>query len=310
MAKILVIGGCGYIGTRLVKYLRDNKHDVDTIDLEWFGNRGNNNTVLDYGKLTRKDIMKYKTIVLLAGHSSVAMCKNNMLSCTKNNVLNFINLLTIMHVSQRLIYASSSSVYGDTKDMAVTEEHNNYSPNNYYDLTKYEIDSYAKLSGVEYYGLRFGTVNGYSPNLRNDIMINAMVSSAKDNGVINVYNPDIWRPILGILDLCRAVETIINSKHDNRGIYNLASFNMQVKDIGESISTIMEVPLKIHTDATNLVLTNTKLQSQSYNFSIVTKKFEDTFNFEFTETVNTIVDSLIVHWDTMSRGNRNVAVKY
>ena len=58
---------------------------------------------------------------------------------------------------------------------------------NNYDISKHCIDLYAEKSDLQYYGLRFGTLNGYAPITRTDVMINAMTSSALLNGEIKLY---------------------------------------------------------------------------------------------------------------------------
>ena len=143
------------------------------------------------------------------------MCENNMTSTMKNNVLNFVELLDKIDKNQTFIYASSSSVYGDTKENVVSETYVHFEPNNFYDLSKYEIDSYAALTDKKYFGLRFGTANGASPNFRNDIMINAMTFNGRKNDKVFCFNPEIHRPILGVKDLCRAIQIIIK-KGDTR----------------------------------------------------------------------------------------------
>ncbi|KAJ1485105.1 hypothetical protein T484DRAFT_1794906 [Baffinella frigidus] len=57
-------------------------------------------------------------------------------------------------------------------------EYNISAPNNPYDLSKWTGDLYATHSKVEAYGLRLGTVCGGSPNLRSDVMLNAMTTDA------------------------------------------------------------------------------------------------------------------------------------
>jgi len=85
--KILIIGGCGYIGSMLHRNLMGD-YQVDTIDAEWYGNFSNDrNLKQDFSSLTRQDVSDYDTVILLAGHSSVKMCDDNMLPTVKNNVL-------------------------------------------------------------------------------------------------------------------------------------------------------------------------------------------------------------------------------
>jgi len=310
MAKILLIGGCGYIGSRLFQILNKN-HTIDSIDIEWYGNYVNKfNIIKDFGTLAKDELNFYDIVILLTDHSCVKMCVDNMVPTTKNNVLNFVELLEKLNDSQTFIYASSSSVYGDTKHNVVSEDYIEFCPNNYYDLSKHEIDSYAILSDKKYYGLRFGTVNGASPNLRNDIMINAMTFNALQNGKVFCFNPEVHRPILGLEDLCRAIETIIEKgTYENRGIYNLASFNSTAEEISKEVSKHTSAELEI-VDTLPETITNVKLQTKAYNFLIDSNKFKDTFNFEFEETIDSIVSSLVENYDSMHKESRSDAKLY
>jgi len=204
MKKVLILGGNGYVGSYLNHSLK-NDFEITNIDLNWFSEHSES---VDFSDLSGDYLNNYETLILLAGHSSVKMCDKNMLSSFKNNVDNFVELLEKIQSGQKLVYASSSSVYGQTNNSIVSEDYNTFVPNNYYDLTKQIIDNYAQQSDVNYYGLRFGTVNGWAPNLRVDIMINAMVNSALTDGHIKLYIKDIMRPILGINDLSRAMKEI------------------------------------------------------------------------------------------------------
>ena len=302
MSKILLIGGNGYIGSKLQEVL-----DVDVIDTNWFGD-GDLHWSGDYKDLTSKYYESYDTIILLAGHSSVKMSEGNLNSCFNNNVRNFIDLIEKLD-KQKLIYASSSSVYGSVGGKTVNEKYYGFEPYNQYDISKHTADLYAQKSDVEYYGLRFGTVNGYSPVLRTDVMINAMVNSALQNGEIKLFIKDTMRPILGLNDLCGAVETIIDHDKDERGLYNLASFNKTAEQIAYEVGSVMNVPvIEYETDPTNI--TNTKIQTKTYNFSISTLKFRKTFKFKFKETVESITESLINNWDTMKKTDRSEPYYY
>jgi len=302
LSKILLIGGNGYIGSKLQEVL-----DVDVIDTNWFGD-GDLHWSGDYKDLTSKYYESYDTIILLAGHSSVKMSEGNLNSCFNNNVRNFIDLIEKLD-KQKLIYASSSSVYGSVGGKTVNEKYYGFEPYNQYDISKHTADLYAQKSDVEYYGLRFGTVNGYSPVLRTDVMINAMVNSALQNGEIKLFIKDTMRPILGLNDLCGAVETIIDHDKDERGLYNLASFNKTAEQIAYEVGSVMNVPvIEYETDPTNI--TNTKIQTKTYNFSISTLKFRKTFKFKFKETVESITESLVNNWDTMKKTDRSKAFDY
>lgn len=296
MNKTLIIGGCGYIGSKLFNYLKGKQYNVTSLDLELFGNPNIQNTKENYKDLTKEGIARFDNIILFAGHSSVKMCESNMIGCFRNNVQYFVELLSKISKNQKFIYASSSSVYGNVNRNIVTEECEEYVAGSFYDLSKAEIDHYVKIfNEVNYYGLRFGTVNGFSPNTRNDVMINAMVSSAIVNKEIKVFNPMIRRPILYINDLCRAVETImLKGDHSNRGLYNLASFNSTADIIGRKTSEVFDdVKLSvIDREPTPEENINKKLNSKVYDFAISSDKFVSTFNFKFEGTIKDIAIEL------------------
>jgi|GEM_PF-1638769 len=316
MNKTLIIGGCGYIGSRLFNYLKQKQYKVASLDLELFGNPNIQNTKQNYKDLTKEDIARFDNIILLAGHSSVKMCESNMVGCFKNNVQYFVELLSKISKNQKFIYASSSSVYGNVNRNIVTEECEEYVAGSFYDLSKAEIDHYVKIfDEVNFYGLRFGTVNGFSPNTRNDVMINAMVSSAIVNKEIKVFNPMIRRPILYINDLCRAVETIIlEGNHSNRGLYNLASFNSTADIIGRKTSEVFDdVKLSvIDREPTPEENINKKLNSKVYDFAISSDKFISTFNFKFEGTIKDIAlelkENLNKAFILSGRNERNIIV--
>ena len=300
MKNILLLGNKGYIGSYL-EYALSEKYEITGIDIGWFVT---NESPIDYKTLTQGYLSNYDAIILLAGHSSVRQCEGDLTSRFENNVVNFVNLLNKID-NQKLIYASSSSIYGSVLGAGeiASEDLSSYVATNYYDLSKYVIDQYAKLSGKQYYGLRFGTVNGFSPRLRTDIMINAMVNSAMSNGHVKVFEGGIHRPILGIRDLGRAVETIIDSDKENAGTYNLASLNSTSGEIGAEVARIMECELIEDTPLT-------ANKSKPYDFQIDSRKFIETYNFEFKETVESITLSLKNNLDKCLKFSRHEEVSY
>jgi nucleoside-diphosphate-sugar epimerase len=214
-----------------------------------------------------------------------------------------------MSTKQKIIYASSSSVYGLVGSNIVDETYTSFQPHNHYDVTKYMIDLLVQRHNIEYYGLRFGTVNGYSPNVRNDIMINSMTYSAMVEGHIKLYIKDIIRPILGIKDLSLAIKTIIDNENDYRGIYNLASFSDTAENIARDVSYVTGKPIKEYdVDPTNII--NSKLQTKCYDFNIDCSKFIKKYNFTFKDTSKSITQDLIDNFTKIKFSNRNTQINY
>ena len=140
MAKtVLIIGGNGYIGSRLIHDLR-SEYQLDSVDICWFGKNLCTSTVQDYNTLTKKYISKFDAIILLAGHSSVKMCEGSLTSSFNNNINNFIDLVAKIDKKQTLIYASSGSVYGNSNTKSTEDDTLFFKPINNYDLTKYTLD--------------------------------------------------------------------------------------------------------------------------------------------------------------------------
>ena len=292
------MGGCGYIGSALFQYLCAKGIKVDTVDSELFGNNSNpNNIKMDFDKLTKENLSQYSTVVLLAAHSSVPMAAAFPADALENNLVKFQRLLDKLD-KQTFIYASSSSVYSGSGSLAVNEDWQNFKPNTVYDLTKYANDALASFTNLNYYGLRFGTVCGASPNLRTELMLNSMFVKAMQHGQIFVQNKNIHRPILGIQDLCRSLELIIRcSGKAERGVYNLASFNTTVLQIAQAVQEITGAEIVFGLD------------TPTYDFSLSTKKFEKTFGYQFKETPFSIVSQLKEQRETMGLFVRGTTIK-
>lgn len=274
---ILLVGGCGYIGTAVYRRLRSVP--VDIIDIQRRGNPADLPYLrIDYGKITDRFLSRYDTIILLAAHSSVGDAVADQSGAFANNVVAFQRLLELMTDRQRLVYASSSSVYSGFGAFAASE--NMPDSGNMYDLSKLVDDALAGLSGKRCYGLRFGTVCGPSANIRNDLMLNRMVHTALAEGKVHVANPQVHRPILGINDLTAAITAIVNGD-GMPGIYNLASFNATVAELGATVASALDVPLVLGEP------------TPTYDFEIDTAKFEAEYGFRFRETAGSIVNQLI-----------------
>lgn len=274
MKDILVLGGNGYVGSYLVDYLKKYDFNITT-----FGSRQQ-----DYNRLEKAFLNQYQNIILLAGHSSVQMCDGDLKSPWNNNVRNFYNLVNKLNPIQNLIYASSASVYGNKGEKAYDETDMNVSFINNYDLTKTTLDLHALnfiSQGRNIIGLRFGTVNGPSPVIRRDLMINSMVYSALFKGTITINNKSVNRPILDIHDLSRAIHTIIK-KGSIPGLYNLASFNSNVEIISEKVKNIT---------GANIIDVGDK--PGIYNFQIDPNKFCKVYDFKFIGEVDQITKNVV-----------------
>ena len=91
--KILITGGCGYVGTKLTQaMLARTPHDVTVLDAMWFGNRLAPNPrlsvqAMDVRKIDEVDLAPYDTIVHLANIANDPSVELNPYSSWEVNVL-------------------------------------------------------------------------------------------------------------------------------------------------------------------------------------------------------------------------------
>lgn len=296
---VLIIGGNGYIGSRLIHDLH-TIYTMHSVDICWFDSPLSTTELKDYRTLTKEEVAKYDAVVLLAGHSSVKMCDGPIISSWNNNINNFIELVNKLDKSQLLIYASSGSVYGSSNEVSAEDIPLKFKPINNYDLTKYSLDLHAQKfikEGYQIVGLRFGTVNGWSPNTREELMINSMTKKSLYEGAITVSNKMITRPILGISDLSLAVRAIIDKPIS--GIYNLSSFVDTVDNISSGVSRIL-----------NSKVQDTLNTSGAYDFVMDTTKFKQAYDFLFNASIDSIVQELVDNFEKTKFSDRNRFINY
>src|ERR1700744_5312542 len=128
------------------------------------------------------------------------------------------------------IYGSSCSVYGYTENQLFNED-SPVSSSYPYGISKLQgEEAVMQMVGPEFsvIALRKGTVSGYSPRMRFDLLVNTMFKCAMKDGVIRVNNPATWRPILSIEDAAMAYIRAVEANQSLSGIFNVASGNHTV----------------------------------------------------------------------------------
>ncbi len=251
--KILVTGGCGYIGTILIKQLLKIGHKVISVDTQWFGNYLPKHKNLKNIKTDIKDIEKVSlkgvnTIIHLASISNDPMAEIDKNLSWETSVLGTELLIrhALKNKVKRIIYASSGSVYGIKKERKVNEKLS-LKPISLYNkvkmCTERLILSYKK--SIEVFILRPATVCGYSPRMRLDVAVNALTFSALKYKKIKVFGGSQIRPNVHIDDMVESYIFFINSKKNSEGIYNIGFENKSIlniaKDIRNKIATKIEV---------------------------------------------------------------------
>jgi nucleoside-diphosphate-sugar epimerase len=292
--RLLVAGGAGYVGSALIPRLLERGYSVDVVDLFWFGNNLPVETGLlskDLFDVTVEDLKEYDQVIFLAGLSNDPMAE---FAPNKNFVYNAAAPAYLGYVAKkagvkRYVYASSCSVYG-------------YTVNELYDETRPVASSYpygiSKLQGEQavmnlvgddfsVIALRKGTISGYSPRMRLDLIVNTMFRTAVQKQLIKINNPSIWRPILAMEDAISAYIRVIEAHESISGIFNIASGNYTVGEVGDLVKAEVEQQLDVKI---NLEIHHMQ-DFRSYKVSI--EKAKNVLSFHPQDDVRAIVRQLI-----------------
>ena len=160
--KILVTGGCGYIGSHTCVELLNNNYDVIVID-----NLSNSkeNVIDDIKKITNKDVIFYKgdvcdknllrkifkdnnidAVIHFAGYKAVGESVEKPLMYYRNNIDSTLSLCEIMNENncKKIIFSSSATVYGDPLKLPITEDMPVGNTTNPYGTSKLYIEGILK----------------------------------------------------------------------------------------------------------------------------------------------------------------------
>jgi UDP-glucose 4-epimerase len=249
--RVLLIGGSGYIGSFIELRLQARGYPVDICDLGWRGHpRGAPALCCNYAALSRDQLRGYSTVLWFAGHSSVATSIADPLEALRNNCLDLAALCERLSEGTRLIYASTASLYSTfdgTEPCWMSEEDLVLADGNAYDISKFCFDFIARTFFKNVIGLRLGTVCGWSPNLRPELVFNAMNLSAIQYRVVQLANASACRSLLFLDNLFGAVEACLHLNEPPK-IFNLASATVTVGELAHRIAAHYSVPVKLMPD--------------------------------------------------------------
>lgn len=300
--KILIAGGAGYIGSVLTPYLKSHKYDVTVVDQCWFGNDLPSDIEVirkDIFDLRAADLESYHTIVFLGGLSNDPMAefspKDNFIYNTALPA--YLGFMAREAGIKRLVYASSCSVYGFTHNSTFTET--DLATSNYpYGVSKLQGERALESLADENFSvvaLRQGTVSGFSPRMRLDLAINTMFKHALQKNEIILSNHKIWRPILGLSDLCSAYHKAIEATGlQPMEIFNISSFNTTVGELARNVAAFIEKNYGL-----NIQIHDRKIQDYR-NYKVSTEKAKQLLGYEPKQDVNDIIRGLHENLKTFS----------
>lgn len=251
--KVLVTGAAGFIGFHLAKRLLslgasvcgiDNLNDYYDVSLKEArltilekepaftfarGDLANEAAVTKLFEDFRPDI-----VVNLAAQADVRYSIDNPRSYIQSNIVGFFNILEACrhYPVEHLLYASSSSVYGNQEKTPFATTDNVDHPISLYAATKKSDElmayTYSHLYGIPATGLRFFTV--YGPWGRPDMAYFKFTNKIVRGEPIQIYNHgDMLRDFTYVDDIVRGVENMLcnppkaNEFGDRYKVYNIGN---------------------------------------------------------------------------------------
>ena len=194
--KILITGGCGYVGSELIKVLLlKSRYKIVNFDTQWFGNYLENNKNLlnikkDIRNIPDKFFKDIDIVIHLANIANDPAVELNPILSWEVNVLTSMKLInqSIKQGVKKFIYASSGSVYGIKKEKKVSEDLE-LLPISTYNKTKMISErvlmSYKEKITINC--IRPATVCGLSARMRFDLTVNLLTLQALKNKKTKVF---------------------------------------------------------------------------------------------------------------------------
>lgn len=267
MNTVLVTGAAGFIGFHLCQKLLDEGYKVigidnlnDYYDVRMKERRLEKLKVNFNFKFHEVDFSKYglienldynfDLIFHLGAQAGVRYSIENPWAYSESNYLGTLNIFELARNKKikRVIYASSSSVYGGNEKTPFSEEDRTDSPVSLYAATKKANEvlahAYNHLYGIEMIGVRFFTV--YGTYLRPDLALFKFVKKILNGDKIDIYNNgEMGRDFTYVGDIVSGLMLMMKNTDIKYEIFNLGGDNpVKLMDMVNMIEMYLGVDAK------------------------------------------------------------------
>jgi nucleoside-diphosphate-sugar epimerase len=264
---ILVTGGAGYLGCILVRSLIERGRSVRIFDRMLFGEEPLS-AFRDRIDLVEGDIRSIQadvlagidTVIHLAGLSNDPMAEYNPRANYEINTIATERLAKMSKEAgvRRFSFASTCSIYdrGFLADDLLLDETAEVSPRAAYAVSNYDAERVLlQLADSSFCPviLRQGTIFGYSPRMRYDLVVNTFVRDAMSCGHLTVFGGGaMWRPLVDVRDVAEAHVAAVDTAEEavNGEIFNISHRNCRILDLAyevkEALSDILEVAIEVN----------------------------------------------------------------
>ena len=308
---VLVTGGAGYVGSVVVRELLEHGYRVRVLDSLLFTSealrevRGEIQMIeKDIRDVSARDLTGVSAVIHLAGQSTDPTSSSDPHVC---DLVNHIAAEKIARLAKaagitRFVFASSASVYFSFSTPVVPpryKESDAVSPVHPYALSKRAAEiGIMNLVDKTFRPVIFrkGTVYGFSPRMRYDLVLNALVKDAFYRKEMSVDvatdgKGQVWRPLLDIQDAARAYREAIELPLAQVGgkTFNVCSQNWSVGGLAKEIQKFFKRRLKKEVKITYRPVGIKKSYLQDF------KTFEKTFKFKPVRPMSEAISELIGH---------------
>lgn len=250
--KVLVTGHAGYIGTVLARVLEGAGHDVAGVDSGYFADRSLGAPpppppalAGDVREVTASDLRGFDAICHLAGLSNDALGNLDPELTYEVNHRASARLARAAREAGvgRFLFASSCSIYGVTGSDELVDETAPLKPLTPYAESKVRVEEDLVALADDSFSpvlLRNGTVYGYSPRFRADLVVNNLVAWAHVSGETRVTSDGTpWRPVVHVEDVAHAFLATLEAGRDvvHAEPFNVGSArdNYRVRELAEVV---------------------------------------------------------------------------
>tara|TARA_S200000501_G_scaffold276234_2_gene260148 strand:+ start:45512 stop:46492 length:981 start_codon:yes stop_codon:yes gene_type:complete len=275
--NILLTGGAGYIGSHVANLLIENGHSVIIIDSLITGNRA---LVPNKAKLNICDISDEKEVLkIIKNHNfdivmhfaGLVRVDESIIQPEKYNKYNFENTKIFLKICfknniKKVIFSSTASVYGNSKQDKVSEN-DNLNPLNPYALSKLNVEKFileeSKKIPIKYCILRYFNVAGADPKMRTGLIskfsthlikVASEVAVGKRKELIingddyNTFDGTTVRDFIHVSDLAEIHYLCLKDlmKNENSNIFNCGyGTGFSVKEVISCLNKILGYKVKI-----------------------------------------------------------------
>lgn len=248
--SVLVVGGAGYLGCVLAEELLARGYSVTVLDRMFFGDIGikrfRDRIQLHTGDIRNLDVgllKKTRAIINLSGLSNDPTAEYNPDANYQMNTLATGSLarLAKQHGIRRYVYASTCSIYDfgviEAERDLLMDEDSPVDPRAAYSKSKYDGERQLLAIADDDFCpviLRMGTLYGFSPRMRYDLVVNTFLKDAITKGYLTLhYGGQMWRPMAEVRDAARAYVALLEAPDNqvNSQVFNLVYENFRISEL-------------------------------------------------------------------------------